>query len=222
MIPTRALTQSRYEVAEQFAQGIAKQSNRPLIFDIGAGPAPMKAPIEAAGARWTGFDLAPPRSDVLQWDLENPCPIAEKADAAIMLDVLEHLFNPALCLRNVVDALKPGAEILFTLPNPQYSRGRVHFLAKGTMLSFCRSDLEINHHVFVPLPHVVERLIVNSGLRLTDYFTIDFTPGWPRLSFRLPLELAASFLAKAIERTDAQSRGFSYAVRARKPGVISR
>lgn len=55
--------------------------------------------------------------DVHEHDLEHPWPFApQSASAVVMLDVLEHIADPGLVLRNAAAVLEPSGKILITVP----------------------------------------------------------------------------------------------------------
>ncbi len=53
---------------------------------------------------------------VYQHDLHDPWPVSERSDAVILLDVLEHLRDPVLALRNAAKCLSDKGKIIFTVP----------------------------------------------------------------------------------------------------------
>ncbi len=53
---------------------------------------------------------------VYQHDLHDPWPVSERSDAVILLDVLEHLRDPVLALRNAAKCLSDKGRIIFTVP----------------------------------------------------------------------------------------------------------
>lgn len=213
MQPSEALAVDRYDFTRAFLNGLP---DRRTIFDIGAGQCPMREPAVSAGHDWHGFDLAPSEPAVTSWNLNHPCPADEKADAVIMLDVIEHLFNVDLALSNIVATMKPGAVLLLTMPNPCWSRSRVHHLAYGNLAAFTQDDLDHNHHVFPVWPHVLQRLLSIHNLTITDYVTLDGRTGWPKpRSWLWPLLVVEAGLRKVIEKRDPRATGFSYAVVAR-------
>ena len=75
---TGNLDLSRYAYAEDVARRRLGAANAKTIFDVGAGDAIMRRPLEAAGFTWLGFDIAV-RDGISRWDLGNPCPVQDKA-----------------------------------------------------------------------------------------------------------------------------------------------
>lgn len=90
----------------------------------------MRPRVEALGLSWRGFDIKA-WQDVQKWDLSDPCPIADKAGAILLLDVIEHTVNPGLGLKNTADALDADGYLILTVPNPRWSASRLHTLVFG-------------------------------------------------------------------------------------------
>jgi len=133
LTPSRNLEENRYEYARDFCQALFRTRGESLVLDIGAGECPMRAHVRGAGHQWRGFDLVPRDAEVVFWDLNQPPGFAERADGVLLLDVIEHLFNPLTALQNIASAMKPGAKLLLTTPNPGWSRSRIHLLLRATV-----------------------------------------------------------------------------------------
>jgi len=216
--PSDNLPASRYEWALQCVQRLQLQRPSNVVFDIGAGDGRMKVPIEAAGYSWYGFDLVPSSPIISVWNLAGPCPAeVTRPDAVLLLDVIEHLANPGLALANIANLLKPGGWIVMTMPNPRWSRSRIHALLHGNPACFTQSDLDLNGHVFTPWPHIVMRMLRDVGFEIEDYVTLDGKTGWPGkpISLRYPLRLLHALGNKLLERLDSSACGMSYGLVAR-------
>jgi SAM-dependent methyltransferase len=213
------LTISRYEWAEHCLQELLPQSPSCIVSDIGAGDGRMRSPTEAAGGRWQGFDIAPQLPEIHSWNLDYPAQDNfQPAGAILMLDVLEHLSNPWLGIQHLANTLLPGGFLILTVPNPRWSRSRLYALAKGYPACFTQSDLDINHHVFTPWPHIVEKLLTDTGFSIESYVTLDgptALPG-PPYNLRYPLRYAFALLNRGIERYDPTACGMSYGIVAQK------
>ena len=122
---------SRYAYAEDVAKRGLGAAGAKTIFDVGAGDGIMKRPLEAAGFKWAGFDIAV-RDGISRWDLGYPCPVQGTVpDLVLWLDVIEHLANPGIALDHIVATMVPGAKLLITTPNPRWSRSRLWALYSG-------------------------------------------------------------------------------------------
>ncbi len=194
-----------------------------LVFDIGAGAGAMRVPIESAGHRYAGFDLVPEAPEVRRWDLEEPLPLNERADVVLMLEVIEHLWNPKKCLDHVSAVLREGGHLVLTTPNPRWSRGRFDLLIRHEMSCFTEQDLELNHHVFTSWPHVIGRLLASSGFEVTEYVTLESRLEWPNrpLTPSYPARVVKHLLSRLIEARDPAAKGMGYGVVAVKNSAVA-
>jgi SAM-dependent methyltransferase len=221
-LPVTNLRLSRYEYAEAVIADLADTFSGKVLFDIGCGDGPMKRVVRH-DLEWFGFDLFPQNKDVERWDLSEPyngC--RPKADAALMLDVLEHCLNPGAALENVASVLKPGGYLILTTPNPRWSKARLSFATTGVFPCFTDEDLSRNHHVFTPWPHIVEKMLHDVGFEPICYVTLD---GWTRpfdrkLSLTYPFRVASALLGSMIEAIDPSACGMSQGFLCRR-GVSS-
>ena len=138
-----------------------------------------------------------------------------------LLDVIEHLVNPGLALRHISDAMEQAGVLILTMPNPRWSGSRMHYLFRGTLSGFTQQDLDENHHVFTPWPHVLQKFLRDAGLEIEAYVTLD---GVARPFARpgklfVPARYVLNLLQMGIERFDRSACGMSYALIARKRAV---
>jgi SAM-dependent methyltransferase len=189
------------------------------VFDIGSGNELLAERIRAMGYAYTSFDILPPSDTVKRWDIEEPFPYSGSADVVLMLEIVEHLNNPWLGVRNVSAVLKPGGYLLMSTPNPSWSGSRFATVARGVPAMFTEDDLEKNHHVFTPWVHVIRRLLTDNGLASIRVFplgkatSIMASPFW---GLKLPARLGFRLLKRLIERLDRRSVGALYGVIAQK------
>jgi SAM-dependent methyltransferase len=213
------LTLNRYQWAAQRLVELLPLSPSPIVNDIGAGAGEMHSLTQKVGGKWQGFDLLPKSPEIKRWNLDQPAPAeCQSAGIILMLDVLEHLGNPWLSIQHLADTLLPGGFFILTVPNPRWSRSRLYALAKGYPACFTQSDLDINHHVFTPWPHIVEKLLNDTGFSIESYVTLDGSTGWPDRPYNLryPLRCSFALLNMTIERYDPTACGMSYGILARK------
>ncbi len=215
--PSQSLADSRYEFASAFVKRFGAEKPGATVFDIGTGAAPMRPAVEGAKLNWRGFDLFPRAPDVKRWDLtkENAPANGEKADVVLLLDVIEHVFDVNSAMTNIVNSMNPGGTLLMTVPNPHWSRARTMLLFTGEPACFTQHDLDVNHHVFMPLVHVMEKLVADHGLTIESYVTLDGKEAeWPkpRLSPGFVGKIFESMFRKVIEAFDKSARGMSYAL----------
>lgn len=210
---TGNLSLSRYDYAERVMQRMPGAT----VFDVGAGDGVMQQKAEAAHCRWRGFDRVPQRG-MEAWDLHQPCPASgEPADLVLLLDVIEHLTDPGIALTFIAAAMRRGASLLITTPNPRWSRSRMWALRSGYLACFTQSDLDGNGHVFPVWPHVLERMLADRGFEIVEYVTLDGPASWPKTpySLRFPVRWALAAAMKAVEHGDPTACGMSYGVLAR-------
>lgn len=214
--PSANLDSSSYEFAYDILRALAPELPSKVVFDIGAGDERMRR-VEELGFEWHGFDLRP-RKEATPWDLNDPCPSNLTPGAVMLLDVIEHCLNPGVALRNIAAVLPAGARIVVTVPNPGWSRSRIDILLKGVPSCFTQSDLDDNHHVFTPWPHILEKMLRDVGLVVEKYVTLDGRTRVFRrpVSITYPIRCLASLANVAIEAADPSSCGMSFGFVARK------
>jgi len=214
--PTANLTLDRYEFAFDTLRALKPLTSK-LVFDIGSGEGQMRR-IESFGLSWHGFDLNPsPGSQ--RWDLNEPYSGSLLPPGAVLLlDVIEHCVNPGLALKNIAAILLPNTPMIMTMPNPRWSRSRVHALFHGVPACFTQADLDINHHVFTPWPHIMEKMLRDVGFVIENYVTLDGTTRvWDRpISITYPLRCLNSLSHVLIEKIDRSACGMSFGLTVRK------
>jgi len=214
------LSENRYQWVEKLLPAYLKQSPSTLVADIGSGTGVMRFVIEKSGGSWQGFDLEPQLKEITAWDLDYPVPqeIEQKAGVTLLMDVVEHLNNPWMAFKHISEHMLPGGYIFLTTPNPKWSRSRWFQLMKGDLLCFQPLDLELNHHVFTPWPHILERLLMDNDFVPELYVTLDGkteTPSGP-FNLRYPIRWGFSVMNKWIEGRDPSACGMSLGIIARK------
>jgi SAM-dependent methyltransferase len=121
-----------------------------LTLDLGSGREPRDPtyarvlPI-GPGAQVVRVDLLPGRGVNVSADFGRPLPFRdESTDAVLFLNLLEHLYEPGLLLREIRRVLKPGGRAV----------GYVPFLAllHGSPSDFCRYT-----------EHALERMLGEAG-----------------------------------------------------------
>lgn len=209
---------TRYDYAADYLASLPK--GQPLtIVDIGSGSSIVRERANAVHGDTLSFleyDLFAKSENVTELDIEKASPGPQIADVVLMMDVVEHLWNPGQAMLNVAETLKPGGTLILTTPNPAWSKTRVMFPFADTINCFTVRDLESNHHVFTPWLHIVVRLLENCGFTVKEHTTLESelkAPNRP-LSLSYPLRLFAWMAGKLIESTEPKSMGINYALRA--------
>jgi SAM-dependent methyltransferase len=213
--PDAVRTLSRYDYAGEVLRRYVPADG--LVFDVGAGDGITRPKVLDAGHRWFGFDVMPTNELVQTWDLSNPCPTPDVPDAILLLDVIEHLGNHDLALKNISAIARKGSLIIVTTPNPRWSKARWMALFTGYQTCFQVADLD-NGHVFPVWPHVLEFVLEKHGFEVIEYATLDGPTSWPSRAAlkRYPVALASALACKAVELWDRSACGMSYGVVARK------
>ncbi len=207
----------RYDYALLSLRALHPQLPSKIVFDIGPGDGRMRL-IEQDGFTWQGFDREP-WGDVKLWDLSEPGPVPEtKAGAILFLDVIEHLINPGLALKQISDALQEGGYLILTAPNPHWSGSRANMLVHGVASGFSKQDLDENHHVFMPWPHILERMLNDVGLQIEEYVTLDGRTTLFRAdgNLFLPARYLLNLGLMAMEYKNPSAQGMSFGLVAKK------
>lgn len=215
MIVTKNLSLNRYQWASSIINNIKEPSLK--VFDIGARDGVIFNMIERE-ISYTAFDLAPKNSQIIQWDLTMEPPVGiGKSDYILLLDVVEHLNNPWICIKNLAGVLEVGGKMILTTPNPFHSEARFTLFSQGWMPCFGQSDLDLNHHVFTPWPHIVEKLLADNGLVIEEFLTLDgktiiFDKNLAKNPFRIFKRLIKWYM----EKQNKMAGGMSYGLIAKK------
>ena len=219
LAPPQVLALGRNDFAAQIVRQLEPSLRPRVVYDIGAGNGSMRVPVEAVGLEWRGFDLAPGNELISSWSLDDSCPAGvQGAGMVLLLEVIEHLRNPGAGLRHVAEVLPAGGRLLISTPNPRWSRSRLHAVRTGFLACFTQADLDENSHVFPVWPHILERMLKESGFFVEHYYTLDGATSWPRgtVNLRYPLRVLHAALNKWIERRDPSACGMAYAFLARR------
>lgn len=215
-VPEAALAEDRYAFVRDYLARLPAAPGESVLFDVGAGALPMREHVEKAGYAWFGFDLHPKSPEVVEWDINTRFEGDQRADVVLLMDVIEHTYNPGLAMENIVRVLKPGGRIIMTMPNPKWSRARTMHMYSGFLACFTQHDLDVNHHVFTTWPHIVLKLVLDCGLKLERYVTLDRDEVKPKaLGLMTPVLAVEGLIRSAIEMRDPTARGMSYAFVAR-------
>lgn len=125
-LPKYGTLQSRWRSRWEFAFNQIPAGSR--VLDAGCGDGVLgEMLIQRKGCQVVGLDVSGlARTQAQQRGLEclacdislEPFPVAEASfDVVTMLCCLEHIFDPAHALRQAARAVKPGGQVLVTLPN---------------------------------------------------------------------------------------------------------
>ncbi len=71
----------------------------------------LKIRIEELGGKWVGFDYKPRKEEIIEFNLEKEVPPEIEngsPDIILLLEVIEHLFNPGIAIANISRIAKRG------------------------------------------------------------------------------------------------------------------
>ena len=114
----------------------------PRVLDIGAGQGALSLRLKQAGARVSACDVVPEQFDVPGVDFravlgDGRLPFGDASmDAAVAVEVLEHIDGHDRFFAEVARVLAPGGIIMFTTPNILSLKSRMRFLFTGFFYSF--------------------------------------------------------------------------------------
>lgn len=214
------LSVNRFQWATQKVKDLLGWQPNAVYYDVGAGENQLVKDIDPHKANSKSFDLFPKSNEVELWDIEQAFPYPyPQANIITFLEVVEHLNNPWMCLKNIAATISPGGHLILTTPNPGWSSSRISLLMKGYLTCFTQSDLDLNHHVFTAWPHIVEKLLADNQLEIVEYVTLDGKTKIFDSNLKLTsavLQIPVRLIKKIIEHTNPAAVGMSYGIVARK------
>jgi SAM-dependent methyltransferase len=90
----------------------------------------------------------------------------ESFDSVLMFEVLEHLENPKMALREIHRVLKTGGNLVISIPNIMYFRGILRWICKGRISSS-------KEHISAWSLAEIEHLLESEHFRITDISFVD-------------------------------------------------
>jgi hypothetical protein len=213
--------QTWYDCTIDRVREITKGKESFLLFDVGAGNSVLEKRVQAMGGQWKGFDYKPRKAGIIELNLEKPIPSIlanENPDVILLLEVIEHLFNPGQAISNLAMMAKKGTYLVLTTPNPFWSVVRLKFLFLNKFPMFEKSDMDDNHHVFTAWPHVMEKLLIDNGFQVIHQFTTGHSAKFPRftVSIQYPAKILVYILRKFLEKSTPLSKGMCFGMVALK------
>ena len=129
------------KVLEIFRKHIDLRAS-PSVLDIGAGQGALSARLQDSGARVSACDVVPEQFDVPGVEFrplkaDGTLPFDDASfDAALAIEVLEHIDGHDRFFAEVARVLRPGGMLMFTTPNILSLKSRLRFLLTGFFYSF--------------------------------------------------------------------------------------
>ena len=143
-----------------------------VVSDIGSGWGWFRPTVERFNLEWQPFDFVKKIEESTIWDLNHKAPENVKTPGfVVFMEVLEHLSNPELGIRNIAEHIATGGYMVLTTPNPLSAESKFTYLFKNNLYAFQPKHLR-EHHVYVPLPHVVRFHLENNGFEVLESATI--------------------------------------------------
>jgi 2-polyprenyl-3-methyl-5-hydroxy-6-metoxy-1,4-benzoquinol methylase len=191
------------------------------ILDVGCGDGLTAAKLAEAGNRVTGIDVLPaPKNldkleDYVCWDLSSglepllPRFGARKFDKVLLMDVLEHLADPAAVLRPSRDLLEPRGEAIISVPNVANVTVRLMLLLGR--FDYAERGILDRTHVRFYTRRTARRMIEACGFtiarEIATVMPVELALG---ISPANPLMRAANWLLRAATRLLPRLLGYQW------------
>jgi SAM-dependent methyltransferase len=153
------------------------------VLNVGAGRGGLSWLLTQSGFSVTSLDLHPEHfvAEGLSCafaDLNKALPLENSSfDIVLAVEVVEHLENPWLFLREAIRVLRPEGVVVFTSPNVANVASRLKYLRSGLLPYFREESFVGCYHVTPIFPWSVERWCTTSTATLENvsYSRVD----WP-------------------------------------------
>lgn len=163
----------RDQWAEEKLREVIAQLPNKVVSDIGSGWGYFQKRVENLSLTWQPFDYVQKLPEAILWDLNDPAPKGAKSPGFIvLLEVYEHLANPELGIKNISNHIANGGYLALSCPNPFYAKSKFTMLRKNQLYAFQPKHIG-EHHVNVPLPHIIELYLKKYNFEILEKAVID-------------------------------------------------
>lgn len=189
------------------------------ILELGCSAGFMTRVLHERGCRITGVEVDPIAAEhaapflerLIVGDLDREPLVGDLAPASFDLvlaaDVLEHLRDPAACLRSLIPLLRPGGEILVSVPNVAHIDVRLELL-RGRFDYRDNGLLDRTHVQMFTLPMLVD-LLAETGL-----VPIEWIPNRrPLATTEIEVDARVHEFGEHIVQADADAETYQWIVR---------
>lgn len=193
----------------------------PAVLDIGAGQGALSKRLQEAGAKVSACDVVPEQFDVSGVEFravtdDGRLPFDDaQFDAAVAIEVLEHIDGHDKFFAEVSRVLKPDGLVMFTTPNILSLKSRVRFLftgffySFGPLVPFTRDP--VSQHIAPFSVNRYEWMLSQQGLRLSALQTDKIQLSSVLLSLLVPFIRLVTWM---------QFRGSPHAARQNVPVAL--
>jgi 2-polyprenyl-3-methyl-5-hydroxy-6-metoxy-1,4-benzoquinol methylase len=168
-----SLGRSDCRIHETVAAALAARGAGGVLADVGCGGGDLWPLVRGKFQRYVGLDAV--RYPALPQDVEfrsvdfdsGELPLGDASvDAAVAIEVVEHLENPRAFARELSRIVKPGGWVVVTTPNQLSALSLLTLTLKGRFSAF--QDAEYPAHRTALLEIDLRRILQECGLRDVD------------------------------------------------------
>jgi len=154
------------------------------VLDIGAGRGGLTTLLRDLGHQVEAADLHPNHFQIggircHAANAQEELPFADRAfDCVVAVELIEHLENPWVFIREAMRILNDNGSLIVTSPNVVTLMSRLTFVVTGCLPYFRDSSFNGCYHATPIFPWTIERAALVAGARVveTRYSRVD----WPR------------------------------------------
>lgn len=164
---------------KQIAFGMVSAKPGGKALDLGCRDGHWSEKLKAMGYDVTAVDLEPTYADAVQLDIDQGMPFPDDSfDVVWFTEVIEHVREPELAVKECMRVLKPGGRLLLTTPNREFWFFRAMQLVGIDPMSVQNEDhksffsydditqMAGPHHSFGYFPYMFLRFTIQSGKRV--------------------------------------------------------